>query len=112
MRYRDLKNNCISKFFHQPQLLFMRNFFHSCLVLYYLLGLLAINLSYSVTSLFFHLVVIKDFYSGGRRKWRRRARVGLEKEDAMNPARWRVGVGVIAGVAITVYWDKPVSKLD
>ena len=43
--------------------------------------------------------------------------VGLEKEDAMNRARWRVGVGEIAvrkGVnpATSVYGDKPGSKLD
>ena len=43
--------------------------------------------------------------------------VGLEKKDAMNRARWRVGVRKIAdksGVnpASPVYGDKPVSKLD
>ena len=41
--------------------------------------------------------------------------VGLEKKDAMNRARWRVGViEIAAGVnpAIHVYGDKPGSKLD
>ena len=40
--------------------------------------------------------------------------VGLEKKDAMNRARWRVGVREIAtGVTATpVYGDKPGSKLD
>ena len=41
--------------------------------------------------------------------------VGLEKKDAMNRARWRVGVREIAaGVdpATPVYGDKPGSKLD
>ena len=41
--------------------------------------------------------------------------VGLEKEDAMNRARWRVGVREIAaGVnpATPVYGDKRGSKLD
>ena len=41
--------------------------------------------------------------------------VGLEKKDAMNRARWRVGVKKIcAGVnpATPVYGDKPGSKLD
>ena len=33
--------------------------------------------------------------------------VGLEKEDSLNQARWRVGVGEIA-----VYGDKLGSKLD
>ena len=40
--------------------------------------------------------------------------VGLEKKDAMNRARWRVGVREIAvGVnpATPVYRDKPGSKL-
>ena len=42
-------------------------------------------------------------------------RVGLEKKDAMNRVRWRVGVKEIAaGVspATPVYRDKPRSKLD
>ena len=43
--------------------------------------------------------------------------VGLEKEDAMNQARWRVGVGeisVLSGVnpPNLIYRDKPGSKLD
>ena len=41
--------------------------------------------------------------------------VGLEKKDAMNRARWRVGVREIAaGVnpATPVYGNKPGSKLD
>ena len=41
--------------------------------------------------------------------------VGLEKKDAMNRARWRVGVREIAAgenPAIPVYGDKPGSKLD
>ena len=41
--------------------------------------------------------------------------VGLEKKDAMNRARWRVGVRELAaGVnpATPVYGDKPGSKLD
>ena len=41
--------------------------------------------------------------------------VGLEKKDAMNRARWRVGVREIAaGVnpVTPVYGDKPGSKLD
>ena len=43
--------------------------------------------------------------------------VGLEKEDAMNQARWRVGIGEIAvksGVnsATLVYRDNIRSKLD
>ena len=41
--------------------------------------------------------------------------IGLEKKDAMNPARWRVGVREIAaGVnsATHVYGDKPGSKLN
>ena len=41
--------------------------------------------------------------------------VGLEKKDAMNQARWRVGVREIAaGVnpATPGYGDKPGSKLD
>ena len=41
--------------------------------------------------------------------------VGLEKKDAMNRARWRVGVREIAvGVnpATPVYGDKPGSKID
>jgi len=41
--------------------------------------------------------------------------VGLEKEDTMNRARWRVGVREIAaGVnpATHVYGDKPGAKLD
>ena len=41
--------------------------------------------------------------------------VGLEKKEAMNQARWRVGVREIAaGVnpATPVYGDKPGSKLD
>ena len=40
--------------------------------------------------------------------------VGLKKEDAKNRARWRVGVGEIAGVnlATLVYGDKTASKLD
>ena len=41
--------------------------------------------------------------------------VGLEKKDAINWARWRVGVREIAaGVnpATPVYGDKPGSKLD
>ena len=41
--------------------------------------------------------------------------VGLEKKDAMNRARWRVGVGEIApgvNLATPVYGDKPGSKLD
>ena len=37
-------------------------------------------------------------------------RVGLEKKDAMNRARWRVGVGDIA-VKVPVYGDKAGSKL-
>ena len=40
--------------------------------------------------------------------------VGLEKKDAMNRARWRMGVRKIAaGVnpATPIYWDKPGSKL-
>ena len=40
--------------------------------------------------------------------------VGLEKKDAMNQARWRMGVREIAaGVnpATPVYGDKPGSKL-
>jgi len=44
-----------------------------------------------------------------------RKSVGLEKKDAMNRARWRVGVREIAtGVNTTtpVYRDKPGSKLD
>ena len=44
-----------------------------------------------------------------------RKSVGLEKKDAMNPARWRVGDREIAaGVnpATPVYEDKPGSKLD
>ena len=44
--------------------------------------------------------------------------VGLEKEDSLNRARWKVGVGEItagqSGVnpATSVYGDKPGSKLD
>ena len=43
--------------------------------------------------------------------------VGLEKEDALNRARWRVGVGEIAvrvGVnpATPIYGDKHGPKLD
>ena len=41
--------------------------------------------------------------------------VGLEKKDAMNRARWRVGAREIAAVvnpATPVYGDKPGSKLD
>ena len=40
--------------------------------------------------------------------------VGMEKKDAMNQVRWRVGVGEIAGVnpATLVYGDKTGSKLD
>ena len=41
--------------------------------------------------------------------------LSLEKKDDMNRARWRVGVREIAaGVnpAISVYGDKPGSKLD
>ena len=45
--------------------------------------------------------------------------VGLEKKDAMNRVRWRVGVGEIAllewgksGRFHSVYGDKPGSKLD
>ena len=41
--------------------------------------------------------------------------VGLEKNDAMNRARWRVGVREIAAgvnLATPVYGDKPGSKLD
>ena len=43
--------------------------------------------------------------------------IGLEREDALNRARWRVGVGEIAvrvgeNPATPVYWDKPGSKLD
>ena len=41
--------------------------------------------------------------------------VGLEKKDAMNQARWRVGFREIAaGVNPTtpIYGDKPGSKLD
>ena len=42
--------------------------------------------------------------------------VCLEKEDAWNQARWRVGVGEIAvrGVNLVtpIYWDKPRSTLD
>ena len=41
--------------------------------------------------------------------------IGLEKEDAMNQARWRVGVREIAaGVnpAGSIYGDKPGSKFD
>ena len=44
--------------------------------------------------------------------------VGLEKEDALNRARWRVRVGEIVvtvhavNPAIPVYRDKPGSKLD
>ena len=44
-----------------------------------------------------------------------KSRKGLEKKDAMNRARWRVGVREIAaGVnpATPVNWDKPGSKLD
>ena len=44
--------------------------------------------------------------------------VGLEKEDVMNRARWRVGVGEIGvralgvNLATPIYGDKPRSKLD
>ena len=41
--------------------------------------------------------------------------VGLEKKDAINRARWRVGVREIAtgvNLATPVYGDKPGSKLD
>ena len=40
--------------------------------------------------------------------------VDLEKEDAMNQAIWRVGVGDIAvrNPATHVYGDKPGSKLN
>ena len=41
--------------------------------------------------------------------------VGLEKKEAMNRARWRMGVREIAaGVnpATPIYGDKPGSKLD
>ena len=41
--------------------------------------------------------------------------VGLEKKDAMNQVRWRVGVREIAAEvnpATPVYGDKPRSKLD
>ena len=44
--------------------------------------------------------------------------VGLEKEDALNQARWRVGVGEIAAIdsrvnlATAIYGDKPGSKLE
>ena len=41
--------------------------------------------------------------------------VGLEKKDAMNRGRWRVGVREIAAAvnpATPVYGDKPRSKLD
>mgnify|MGYP001795752800 CR=1 FL=1 len=43
--------------------------------------------------------------------------VGLKKEDALNRAKWRVGVGDIAarvGVnpATPIYEDKPRSKLE
>ena len=44
--------------------------------------------------------------------------VGLEKKDAMNRARWRVGVGEIAvsyngvNIATPVYGDTSGSKLD
>ena len=41
--------------------------------------------------------------------------VGLEKKDAMNQARWRVGVREIAAgviLATTVYGYKTRSKLD
>ena len=34
--------------------------------------------------------------------------VGLDKKDAMNRARWRVGVNP----ATPIYRDKPGSKLD
>ena len=40
--------------------------------------------------------------------------VGLEKKDAMNRARWRVGVREIASevnAATPIYGDKPGSKL-
>ena len=40
--------------------------------------------------------------------------IGLEKKDALNQARWRVGVREIAAganPAIPVYGDKPRSKL-
>ena len=40
--------------------------------------------------------------------------VGVEKRDAMNQARWRMGVREIAAgvnAATPVYWDKPGSKL-
>ena len=41
--------------------------------------------------------------------------VGLEKKNAMNRARWRVGVREIAAAvnpATPIYGDKPGSKLD
>ena len=41
--------------------------------------------------------------------------VGVEKKDAMNRVRWRVGVGEIAAgvnLATPVYQNKPGSKLD
>ena len=44
-----------------------------------------------------------------------RKSVGLEKKDAMNRARWRVGLREIAArvnPATPVYGDKPRSKLD
>ena len=44
-----------------------------------------------------------------------RKSVAVEKKDAMNRARWRVGVREIAAgvnLATPVYGDKPGSKLD
>ena len=37
--------------------------------------------------------------------------VGLEKKDAMNRARWRVGGREIVNWVTPVYGDKPGSKL-